>query len=70
MCSVLKMHTGLLCVLWMLARLVCPWRMIGGLICPLIEDVCWIELCALKMFDGLVCAAQVGCTLDFYVLKG
>jgi hypothetical protein len=54
----------------MLARLVCPWRMIGGLICPLIEDVCWIELCALKMFDGLVCAAQVGCTLDFYVLKG
>jgi hypothetical protein len=68
-CSVLRMHTRLLCALWMLARLVCAWRMIGALICPLVEDVCWIELCVLKI-DGLVCAAQVGCTLDFYVFKG
>jgi hypothetical protein len=28
------------------------------------EDVCWTKLCALKMFDGLVCAIQVGCYFE------
>ncbi len=28
------------------------------------EDVCWIKLCALKMFDGLVCANQIRCWFE------
>jgi len=39
-CNVLRMHIGLLCILWMLVGLVCAWRMIVSF-----EDVCWTCVC-------------------------